>query len=60
MSKKTYVCRKILLYNHLTAAGFKPFRVAPDKWDPARLVWLYELTPELEAAVNEYYAGAVK
>ena len=55
---KTYVCRKIQLYNFLTARGFKPFRVAPDKWDAARLVWLYDATPELAAAVTEYYEGA--
>ena len=57
MSGKTYVCRKILLYNYLTAHGFKPFRVAPDKWDASRLVWLYENSPELEAAVEEYYTA---
>lgn len=54
---KTYVCRKIYLYRLLTERGFEPFKVAPDKWDCKRLVWLYADSPELRAVVEEYYAS---
>ena len=56
MEKKTYVCRKLFLYNFLTEKGFKPFKVCPDKWDCNKLVWLYTNSPEMDSAVEEYYS----
>ena len=56
MSKKTYVCRKLFLYNFLTEKGFQPFKVAPDKFDCKKLVWLYTDCAEIRNAVEEYYA----
>ena len=52
---KTYVCRKIYMYNFLTARGFEPFAVQPDKYDCHRLIWLYEDTDKLRDAIEEYY-----
>lgn len=57
-TSRTYVCRKLFLYHLLTERGFVPFKVAPDKWDCKKLVWLYTNSPELEAVVEEYYANA--
>ena len=54
---KTYVCRKLFLYNLLTERGFVPFRVAPDKYNCRHTIWLYSNSPELEAVVEEYYAN---
>ena len=54
---KTYVCRKLFLYYLLTQRGFKPFRVAPDKYNCKHTIWLYTSSPELEAVVDEYYAN---
>lgn len=51
-----YICRKIRLYEFLTNKGFKPVRALTDKNDCKRLVWMYEDTPELQAAVTEYYS----
>lgn len=55
---KTYVCRKLFLYNLLTERGFVPFRVAPDKFNTKYTVWLYTDSPELQAVVTEYYANS--
>ena len=54
--KKTYVCRKLFLYNFLTNRGFRPYRTAPDKWDCKKTVWLYDDTPEIRNAVEDYYS----
>lgn len=54
---RTYVCRKLFLYFFLTERGFKPFKVAPDKWDCKKSVWLYSDSPELRDVVEEYYAN---
>lgn len=55
MSRRTYVCRKLFLYNFLTEKGFEPFKVAPDKFDCKKFVWLYTDCPEIREAVEEYY-----
>lgn len=55
MEKKTYVCRKLLLYNFLTSRGFKPFKTCADKFNCNRLIWLYTDTPQLQQSVTEYY-----
>lgn len=54
---KTYVCRKLFLYYFLTEKSFVPYRVVPDKWDCKKVVWLYEDSPEIRAAVEEFYAN---
>lgn len=56
MAKQTYVCRKIRMYDFLSKKGFTPFNVVTDKYDPSRVVWIYKNTPELEAAIEEYYS----
>ena len=54
---KTYVCRKLYLYYYLTEQMFVPYKIAPDKWDCKRLVWLYEDTPEIREAVEKFYSN---
>lgn len=56
MAKQTYVCTKIRLYNFLSKKGFIPISIATDKYDTNRLVWIYKNSPELEAAIEEYYS----
>lgn len=50
-----YVCRRIKLYSFLTEHNFKPKYIQPDKYDPDRLIWLYEETDDLKRAVSFYY-----
>lgn len=53
---KTYVCRKLFLYYHLTKCGFVPTSTRPDKYDCKKLVWLYQDTNELRKAVEDFYS----
>ena len=55
-NRHTYVCTKLFLYYFLTDKGFVPYRVAPDKRDCHKLVWLYDDSKEIRDAVDEYYA----
>lgn len=56
MERKTYVCKKLFLYNLLTSRGFVPFKVAPDKYNCKKTIWLYDETPALRDVVEEYYS----
>ena len=56
MESRTYVCRKLWLYEFLTKNGFVPFKVAVDKYDCRKTIWLYTNSPELQEAVEEYYS----
>ena len=53
---KTYVCKRMRLYNYLSDKGFVFYKACRDKFNPKYTVWLYEWSEKLEAAVNEYYA----
>jgi hypothetical protein len=39
----------------LRSKGHLPHATVPDIMNPAYSVWLFERTPELEAAVTEYF-----
>lgn len=52
---KTYVCKRIRLFNFLSTKGFYPYKVDKDRRNKKYLVWLYIDTPELSNAVSEYY-----
>lgn len=54
--KKTYVCRKLFLYQFLTKKGFEPFRVCVDKYDCKKTIWLYTDSEYLRECVEEYYS----
>ena len=53
---KTYVCRKIRLYQYLSSKGYVPYKTCIDKYNCKRLVWLYDDSDGLRDAVEEYYA----
>lgn len=57
MDKKTYVCRRVFIYEFLTKRGFVPYKIATDKFDCTKTVWLYDETPELRDAVEECYSA---
>ena len=59
MNSKTYVCRKLWLYEFLTKKGYKPYKVAVDKYDCDKLVWLYTDSDSLRADVEEYYSNRI-
>ena len=49
-----YYCNRSLIYEFLSRKGFTPAFVKPDFKDNERLVWCFNRTPELLAALNEY------
>lgn len=55
MKKEVYVCRRLRLLNHLRNRGFLPYMTQPDIRNPRFNVWLYEETPELRNAIEDYY-----
>ncbi len=57
MRKDVYVCRKLFMYYFLTEKGFTPLQHRPDKYDCKKLVWIYEDSPEIRDAVEEFYAN---
>lgn len=48
----------LAMAKHLTDRGFEAVKVMPNKTNLKRLVWLFERTPELEAACEEYIADS--
>lgn len=52
---KTYVCKKIKLYEYLTNKGYKPYRVATDIYNAERKVWLYDDSDNLRKDIDNYY-----
>ncbi len=51
---KIYVCTSIRRLEWLRRAGFNPLRTECNIKNLDRLVWIFENSPELEAAVEEY------
>lgn len=49
-----YVCRTPWLLDHLRLKGFIPIKVSADKYNPKHLVWIFENSPELEAAADKF------
>lgn len=54
---KLYVCRRIRLLNWLMERGFVFIKTKKDKYNPKYNVWIFIETPELKAAVDEYYSN---
>ena len=50
-----YVCRRMKLCGFLLNKGFKYIKVVPDKYNPKYNCWLFDSSPELLNAVEEYY-----
>lgn len=56
MNNKTYVCRRVFVYEFLTRRGFVPYKTATDKFDCTKTVWLYDDSQDLRNAVEECYS----
>lgn len=53
---ETYVCKRLRLLSFLYMKGFTPSAVMPDYDNPNFNVWAFDNSPELEAAIDEYFA----
>ena len=50
-----YVCRRMKLCSFLLKKGFKYIKIIKDRNNPKYNCWLFENSPELKIAVEEYY-----
>lgn len=53
---QTFVCERLRLCHYLTKRGFRPYDTVPDKKKPGYLNWLFEATPELTEAINDWFS----
>lgn len=53
--EKVFVCKRMRLCNYLTSQGFTAYGTQPDKTDPHYSNWLFEVTPELTAAIARWF-----
>lgn len=52
---KIYTCKRLRLLDYLVDRGFKPFKTIPDATNTKFNWWLFENTPELEKAIENYF-----
>ena len=53
-----YVCRRMRLCSFLLSKGFNYVSERPDRNDARYKVWLFENSPELRLAIEEYYSSS--
>ena len=51
-----YVCRRMKLCGYLLKHGFNYTKIVQDKFNPRYNCWLFESTPELRNAIEDYYS----
>lgn len=52
--KPRYVCKRFRLLEFLVKRGFYPDKTLPDYNNPRYNVWIFENSPELADAVDEF------
>lgn len=55
-----YTCKRLRLLEFLKKKGFVPIMTLPDVDNPRYNVWRFKNTPELEDAIDEYFANLKK
>lgn len=55
---RTYVCKRTRMAKFLMNRGFTPYKITPDRDNPLYYVFLFTATPELYAAVSEYFTDS--
>lgn len=55
-----YFCSRYRMMCFLHKKGFKPVEVLPNMHDVNKNVWVYDNSPELEAAIDEYVQQALE
>lgn len=54
---KTYICKRWRLLQYLMNLGFTPTEEMPDPTNFRYKWWRFENTPELEVAIEAYFAN---
>ena len=52
-----YWCTRLRMLEWLSGKNLKPIGSVPDRRNPQMTTWLFQNTPELSAAVNEYFTN---
>lgn len=52
-----YTCKRLRMLEYLKRKGFEPYLTLPDVTNPHYNVWRFKNTPELEKAIEEYFAN---
>lgn len=55
MNNSYYICKRLKLLSFLMKKGFEVIDTIPDVRNPRFNCWRFKRTPELLAAVDEYY-----
>lgn len=53
---KQFLCNRLRMYTYLVDRGFSPAQVLPDADNPRYKMFLFDETPELTAAVMQYFS----
>ena len=59
-TKKHYTCKRLRMCEYLIKQGFTPTATIPDATNPRYNWWLFDNTPDLMAAVDEYFTNVLK
>lgn len=54
---KVYSCKRYKLYSYLRDKGFEPYSVQVEQRNPKYINWMFRNTPELEDAIDAYFAA---
>lgn len=52
---KFYTCKRLRMLEFLLNKGFQPTKTSPDPFNWKYVHWIFENSPELEIAVEEYF-----
>lgn len=55
VTKTTYTCKRLRMFEYLIKRGFNPTATIPDANNSKYNWWLFEMTPELDNAIAEYF-----
>lgn len=53
---KVFTCKRYRMLTYLGSKGFVPFMTVSEPDNPKYLNWIFENSPELEDAIDEYFA----
>lgn len=54
--RDTYTCKRLRMLTYLRNLGFIPYATVPDYMNPKFMVWKFKNTPELEQAIDDWFA----
>lgn len=56
MEKQYYICKRMRMMSYLVEKGFTYEATIPDMTNPKFSCWLFRSSPELQEAIDDYFA----